>query len=123
VGFPNPGGGLVANLDEVAKFLLLHRNRGVVDGVRLVASESLQALYRPQPMTGGEGYGFGFNVLRTDASGIGDRMRHNGASGTSVLIDFKADLLVVVLTQVPTKQRLPFGNRLNQVIDTVFPSP
>jgi CubicO group peptidase (beta-lactamase class C family) len=123
VGFPNPGGGLVATVDEVAKFLLLHRNHGLVDGVRLVAPESLQALYRPQPMTGREGYGFGFNVLRTDASGIGDRMRHNGASGTSVLIDFKADLLVVVLTQVPTKQRLPFGNRLNQVIDTVFPSP
>jgi CubicO group peptidase (beta-lactamase class C family) len=123
VGFPNPGGGLVATVDEVAKFLLLHRNHGLVDGVHLVAPESLRALYRPQPATGREGYGFGFNILRTDVSGVGDRVRHNGASGTSMLIDFKADLLVVVLTQVPTKQRLPFGNRLNQVVDSIFSVP
>jgi CubicO group peptidase (beta-lactamase class C family) len=113
----------VATVDDVARFLLLHRNHGLVDGVRLVAPETLQALYRPQPATGREGYGFGFNILRTDASGVGDRVRHNGASGTMVLVDFKADLLVVVLTQVPTKQRLPFGNRLNQVVDSIFSVP
>jgi len=123
VGFPNPGGGLVATIDDVARLLLLHRNRGLVDGVRLVAPESLQVLYRPQPATGRDRYGFGFNILRTDASGVGDRVRHNGASGTSVWIDFKVDLLVVVLTQVPTKQRLPFGNRLNQVVDSIFSVP
>jgi hypothetical protein len=32
-------------------------------------------------------------------------------------------VFVVVLTQVPTKQRLPFGNRLNQAIDSIFPPP
>jgi hypothetical protein len=30
-------------------------------------------------------------------------------------------LFVVVLTQVPTKQRQPFGNRLNQVVSAIFP--
>jgi len=123
VMFPNPGGGLVSTLDDVARLLMLHRNRGAVEGGRVVAAESLRALYRPQPATGRDGYGFGFNVLRTDASGYGDRVRHTGASGTLVMIDFKQDLLVVVLTQVPTKQRLPFGNRLGQAIDAVFSNP
>ncbi len=121
LAFPNPGGGLVATLDDVGRFLLLHRNRGIAGGGgRLVAAETLEVLYRPQPATGREGYGLGFNVLRSDARGVGDRLRHAGASGTLALIDFKQDLIVVVLTQVPTKQRLPFGRRLDAAIERVF---
>jgi CubicO group peptidase (beta-lactamase class C family) len=86
----------------------------------VVTAETLEALYRPQPATGREGYGLGFNVLRTDGRGVGDRLRHAGASGTLALIDFKRDLIVVVLTQVPTKQRLPFGRRLDEAIERVF---
>jgi len=48
-------------------------------------------------------------------------MRFVGASGTLVLVDFKQDLLVVLLTQVPTKQTQPFSNRLMKAIDAVFP--
>ena len=121
LAFPNPGGGLVATVDDVGRFLLLHRNRGLAGGGRrVVTAETLEALYRPQPATGREGYGLGFNVLRTDGRGVGDRLRHAGASGTLALIDFKRDLIVVVLTQVPTKQRLPFGRRLDEAIERVF---
>ena len=121
LAFPNPGGGLVATLDDVGRFLLLHRNRGIAGGGgRLVTAEALEALYRPQPATGREGYGLGFNVLRTDARGVGDRLRHAGASGTLAFVDLKQDLIVVVLTQVPTKQRLPFGRRLEAAIEAIF---
>jgi CubicO group peptidase (beta-lactamase class C family) len=121
LAFPNPGGGLVATLDDVGRLLLLHRNRGIASGGgRLVAAEALEVLYRPQPATGREGYGLGFNVLRTDARGVGVRLRHAGASGTLALIDFESDLIVVVLTQVPTKQRLPFGRRLDAAIEANF---
>ena len=120
IAFPSPGGGLVSTLDDVAHVMMLHRNRGIVDGKRLIAPEMLQAQYRRQPATGREGYGLGFNILRTDEQGIGDRIRHTGASGTFVVIDFKEDLLVVMLTQVPTKQTQPFGDRLMKAINSVF---
>ena len=119
--FPNPGGGLVATLDDVGRFLCLHRDRGMAAGTPLLQPASLRALYTRQPATNREGYGFGFNLLHAGADGVADRVQHTGASGTLALIDFQRDLLVVVLTQVPTKQRQPFGNRINQAVAAIFP--
>lgn len=120
VAFPSPGGGLVSTLDDVARVMMLHRNRGVVDAKRLIAPETLQAQYKRQPATGPVGYGLGFNTMRTDANGVADRIRHIGASGTFVVIDFKADLVVVMLTQVPTKQTQPFHDRVMKAVGSVF---
>ena len=122
VTFPTPGGGLISTLDDVGRVLLLHRNRGVVDGKRLVSPEALQSLYQRQPATGRPGYGLGFNTMRTDANGVADRVGHIGASGTFVVIDFKADLLVVMLTQVPTKQNQAFHDRVRKAVDSIFSS-
>jgi CubicO group peptidase (beta-lactamase class C family) len=116
VHFPTPGGGLISTLDDVGRVLMLHRNRGVVDGKQLVAPESLRALYQRQPATGRPGYGLGCNTLRTDAIG------HIGASGTFIVIDFKEDLLVVMLTQVRTKQNQAFHDRVRKAIGSVFPA-
>ncbi len=123
VKFPNPGGGLVATLDDVGRFLRLHRDCSVAAGTPLLQPASLRALYTRQPATNREGYGLGFNLLHAGPDGTADRVQHNGASGTLALIDFQRDLFVVVLTQVPTKQRLPFGHRLNQAIAAIFPPP
>lgn len=123
VRFPNPGGGLVATLDDVGRLLRLHRDRGVAAETSLLLPASLRALYVRQPATNREGYGLGFNLLHTGADGVADRVQHGGASGTLALIDFQRDVFVVVLTQVPTKQRLPFGNRLNQAVDSIFSPP
>ena len=118
--FPTPGGGLVSTLDDVARVMMLHRNRGLVGGKRVIAHDALQAQYLAQPATGHKGYGLGFNIMRADANGVGDRIRHTGASGTLALIDFRQDLVVVMLTQVPTRQTQPFGDRLMKAVNAVF---
>ena len=120
VHFPTPGGGLISTLDDVGRVLMLHRNRGVVDGKQLVAPESLRALYQRQPATGCPGYGLGCNTLRTDANGVADAIGHIGASGTFIVIDFKEDLLVVMLTQVATKQNQAFQDRVRKAVGSVF---
>jgi CubicO group peptidase (beta-lactamase class C family) len=111
VRFPNPGGGLVATLDDVGRLLRLHRDRGVAADTSLLLPASLRALYVRQAATNREGYGLGFNLLHAGADGVADRVQQGG------------DVFVVVLTQVPTKQRLPFGKRLSQAIDSIFPPP
>lgn len=118
--FPNPGGRLISTLDDVGMFLLLHRNRGMIDGRRVIAAESLRELYRPQPATGPNGYGLGFNVLKKDAAGVGTRVRHTGASGTFAQLDFDHDLFFVLLTQVPQTQTQPFRDRLLRAIAAMF---
>jgi CubicO group peptidase (beta-lactamase class C family) len=118
--FPNPAGSLISTLDDVGRLLLLHRNRGQVDGKQLVKPESLQALYQRQPATGRTGYGLGFNVLKVNARGEGIRVRHTGASGTFAQLDFENDLIVVLLTQVPQTQTQPFRDGLLKAIGDVF---
>jgi len=104
----------------VGRLLLFHRNGGVVDGKRLVAAESLRALYKPWRSTGGPGYGLGFNVLKTGPDGVGVLVRHTGASGTLAQLDFENDLIIVLFTQVPGPKIGPFREGLLQSIQSVF---
>jgi len=116
----SPAGSLISTLDDVGRFLMLHRNKGLVDGKRLVAAESLQTLYKPWRATGGPGYGMGFNVMKTGPNGVGVRIRHTGASGTLGQLDFENDFLIVLLTQVPQLRTGPFRERLLKAILSVF---
>ena len=120
VAFPNPAGGLISTLDDLGRFFLLHRNRGMAGGAKLIAPESLRALYRTQPATGRAGYGLGFNILRTDAQGEGVRVRHTGGSGTWAMLDFENDLILVLLTQVPQTPTEPFRLRVVKAVMAVF---
>jgi CubicO group peptidase (beta-lactamase class C family) len=103
---PNPGGGLVATLDDVSRLALLHLKRGKVGDKQIVAEASLRALYRPQPPSRGDGYGLGFNTMKLGSDGYATRVRHVGASGPIVEIDLKNDLAVIVFTQVPQSAQL-----------------
>lgn len=103
---PNPGGGLISTLDDVAKLALLHRNKGLVGDKRLVAEDSLRQLYKPQPGSRKAGYALGFHVEKLGSDGYGTRVRHVGASGPILEIDFENDLAVIVFTQVPQSAQL-----------------
>jgi arylsulfatase A-like enzyme/CubicO group peptidase (beta-lactamase class C family) len=96
----SPGGGMVSTLDDIARFLLLHRNEGKVGQLEIVSKAALQKQYEAHPASKGTGYGLGFNILATRGDGTASRVQHTGASGTLGLIDFDRDLIVIVLTQV-----------------------
>jgi CubicO group peptidase (beta-lactamase class C family) len=115
-------GSLISTIDDVGQFLMLHGNRGQVDGKQLIKPESLQALYQRQPATGRTGYGLGFNVLKVNAKGEGVRVRHTGASGTFAQLDLENDLIFVLLTQVPQTQTQPFRDHLLRTIADLFAS-
>ncbi|MCX7011857.1 MAG: serine hydrolase [Candidatus Sumerlaeota bacterium] len=116
----NPAGSLISTLDDVGRFLLLHRNHGLVDGRRVVAAESLQRLYRPWRATAAAGYGLGFNVLKTGPDGVGVRIQHTGASGTLAQLDFERDYIVVLFTQVRGTRIGPFRDQVLKAIRSVF---
>jgi CubicO group peptidase (beta-lactamase class C family) len=92
-------------------------------GNRVAAAATLRELYKPQPATGRQGYGLGFNVLKRGADGYGVRIRHTGAAGTLAELDFENDIGIVVLTQVPQNQTQPFRDRLMREIYAVVTSP
>jgi arylsulfatase A-like enzyme/CubicO group peptidase (beta-lactamase class C family) len=112
----NPGGGLVSTLDDLARFMLLHRNQGRIGDREVISEAALRQLYVPHPASKGNGYGLGFNILAKRADGTASRVQHTGASGTLAMIDFDQDLILIVLTQVDQKQ---IGGWRNQLIQTV----
>ena len=112
----NPGGGLVSTLDDLARFLLLHRNEGKVGGREIISKSVLQKQYVPHPASKGTGYGLGFNILAKRADGTASRVQHTGASGTLGLIDFDHDLILIVLTQV---DQTKIGGWRTKLIQTV----
>ncbi|MDP6038278.1 MAG: serine hydrolase, partial [Candidatus Latescibacteria bacterium] len=115
----NPGGGLFSTLDDVGRLLLLHRNGGKVDGKQIVSAEMLRELYVAQPHTPGNGYGMGFNTLQKE-DGRGYRLQHIGGSGTLVWMDLKADVLFVMLTQVPTPQMVKYRRQVTRKVSEIF---
>jgi CubicO group peptidase (beta-lactamase class C family) len=116
----NPGGNLITDLDGVARLLLLHRNRGKVDGERIISPKVLKQMYVAQAGTKGTGYGFGFNILKTRVDGSASRIQHTGASGTIGIIDFDLDLVIIILTQVPQAQTNNWRRPLLEAIYAVF---
>ncbi len=117
----NPGGGLAGTLDGVGRFLMLHRNRGNLDGRQIVSADALARMYVPHPASKGREYGLGFNVLRQRPDRTAGRVMHIGGSGTLVLIDLDQDLIIVVLTQVGS-QDIQWRRQLLKQIDRVFAS-
>jgi CubicO group peptidase (beta-lactamase class C family) len=113
----NPGGRLISTLDDVARVMLLHRNRGKVNGRQLASPESLQQMYVSQPPTPNTGYGLGFNIIKRNPDGGPARIRHTGAAGTLAVLDFENDVILIVFTQVPQKQTNRWRDRL---VETVF---
>jgi len=77
----------------------------------------LRELYVPQPHTPGNGYGLGFNTLKKE-NGRGYRLQHIGGSGTFVLMDLKADVLFVMLTQVP--QMVKYRRQVVRKVSEIF---
>jgi CubicO group peptidase (beta-lactamase class C family) len=120
----NPAGGLCSRLDDLAAFLALHANRGMVGERRLVSAESLARMYRPHPPRareaaegGGAGYGLGWNVVAP-----GGVARHLGATGTMAWLDLKAGHAGMLLTQVKWGAAKPLVARLMKEVQAIFPA-
>ena len=125
------GGGMVSTAQDYARFLLMLRNGGQLDGRRYISpatlaymtsdqlSPSVQrtALYLPGP---GYGFGLGFAV-RTSAGEAAypaqpGEVYWGGAGGTYMWVDPAADLFVVFMMQSP-KQRVPYRSVLRNLVN------
>ena len=124
------GGGLMSTATDYARFLMMLRNGGQLDGRRYLSPATLAymssnqlsaavtrtALYLP-----GTGYGFGLGfAVRTsageaaNASSIGE-ITWGGAGGTYWWLDPGYDLFVVFMMQSPA-QRVPYRAILRNMV-------
>ncbi len=136
------GGGMVSTAQDYARFLLMLRNGGQLDGKRYLSPATLAYMTTDQlgpnvvrtPLyLPGAGYGFGLGFgVRTTAgeasspASVGEYY-WGGAGGTFMWVDPAADLFVVFMMQSP-KQRVPYRSVLRNmvnaaIVQTRLPAP
>nr|BCE93008.1 serine hydrolase [Bradyrhizobium diazoefficiens] len=109
------GGGLVSTTMDYARFALMLRNGGTLDGNRIIGRKTLELMASdhlgPEVKTNGtllspgHGFGLGFAVRREAGiapfPGSVDQYFWSGIAGTFFWIDPKEDLLAVFMSQGP----------------------
>ena len=112
--FESGGGGLLSTATDYWRFLLLLRNGGQLDGVRLLSPQTLAWMTADHlgaiPIRGdlvgpGVGFGLGFAVrthagLAPTPGSVGSYF-WSGLGGTSFFVDPAQDLFAMLLTQAP----------------------
>lgn len=131
------GGGMVSTAPDYARFLLMLRNGGQLDGRRYLSprtvdymtSNHLGAQVQRTPLyLPGAGYGFGLGfAVRTqagEAGSIGAAGEYNwgGAGGTAMWVDPASDLVTVFMMQSP-KQRVLYRPILRNLVYGALTEP
>ncbi len=91
------GGGIVSTLDDLARFMLLHRNGGQLGDQPWASQWALTRMYaRNKP---GSYYGLGFTLGPPGDDGLASWIFHSGSSGTMMWWDRERDVIGILATQ------------------------
>ena len=126
--FKSGGGGLLSTAGDYIRFLRFMRNRGTLDGTRLVSRKTIEWMTSDHlgaiPTEGdlllpGYGFGLGFAV-RTHAGlapqpGSVGQYFWSGIGGTSFFVDPAENVFAMLLTQAPN-QRIFFRNLFRHLV-------
>lgn len=126
--FESGGGGLLSTAADYIRFLQFMRNRGTLQGTRLVSRKTIEWMTSDHvgsiPVNGDlllPGYGFGLGFSVRLASGLAPQPGSpgqyfwSGIGGTSFLVDPAEDLFAMLLTQAPN-QRIFFRNLFRHLV-------
>jgi CubicO group peptidase (beta-lactamase class C family) len=130
------GGGLLSTAADYARFLMMLRNGGTLDGKRYLSPKTIAYMISNHIAAGssvvpgpyylpGAGFGFGLGfAVRTEAgvspqNGSVGEYNWSGAGGTTFWVDPKEDLFVVFMMQSPS-QRTRYRTMLHNVIYGAF---
>jgi CubicO group peptidase (beta-lactamase class C family) len=90
-------GGMISTAADYAKFLELFRQKGMVNGTRLLKAETVQAMITPRVKTGQAEWSYGYGWMLPG----GGVFSHTGSDGTMAWVDPSHDVIGMVLTQSP----------------------
>jgi CubicO group peptidase (beta-lactamase class C family) len=126
--FESGGGGLMSTAGDYIRFLQFMRNRGTLQGTRLVSRKTIEWMTSDHlgaiPPQGdlllpGYGFGLGFSVRLANGlapqPGSPGQYFWSGIGGTSFFVDPAEDLFAMLLTQAP-HQRIFFRNLYRHLV-------
>ena len=132
--FFSGGGGLVSTAEDYFRFTAMLRNRGELDGIRLLGRKTVE-LMTMNHLPGGEdlthlaqagmftetayagvGFGLGFSVMqdpsRAQILGTPGEFAWGGAASTAFWVDPHEDLIVIFMTQLMPSSSYPLRREL-----------
>jgi CubicO group peptidase (beta-lactamase class C family) len=132
--FLSGGGGMVSTAPDYFRFTSMLRNRGELDGVRLLGRKTVE-LMTENHLPGGQeltqlaqagmftetayagvGFGLGFSVMQSPARahilGTPGEYAWGGAASTAFWIDPAEDLIVIFMTQIMPSSSYPLRREL-----------
>jgi CubicO group peptidase (beta-lactamase class C family) len=134
VSFLSGGGGLVSTAHDYYRFAAMLRNRGELDGVRLLGRKTVELMtmnHLPRGQDLGElalagmftetpyaglGFGLGFSVMQSPARaqilGTPGEYAWGGAASTAFWIDPVEDLIAIFMTQLMPSSSYPLRREL-----------
>jgi CubicO group peptidase (beta-lactamase class C family) len=126
--FESGGGGLLGTAHDYVRFLSMMRNRGSLDGARLVSRKTIEWMTSDHLgdtpayddlLIPGYGFGLGFAVRKV--AGMGPQPGSpgqyfwSGIGGTSFFVDPAEDIFALLMTQAPN-QRIFFRNLFRHLV-------
>ena len=128
---PSGGGGLVSTMSDYMKFLLCIRNKGTLNGQRILKEETVKLMVNNQvskqagwvkfgnQVRDGIGYGYGFSVTENLSKFAPDRKVGDygwgGAASTHYWVSPEDDLVVITM-----EQTMPYSFMLENALKTVI---
>lgn len=126
--FESGGGGLLSTAHDYTRFLQLMRNRGSLEGMRLVSRKTIEWMTadhlgaipaKGELLPSGHGFGLGFAVrLQVGLGaqpGSPGQYYWSGIGGTAFFVDPVEDVFAMLLTQAPN-QRIVYRNLLRHLV-------
>ena len=135
--FFSGGGGLISTAPDYFRFTLMLRNRGELDGVRLLSRKTVdlmtanhlpggqdlttlaQAGMVTETAYAGVGFGLGFSVMlepsRAQVLGTAGEFAWGGAASTAFWVDPVEDLIVIFMTQLMPSSSYPIRRELRNL--------
>jgi CubicO group peptidase (beta-lactamase class C family) len=107
----NPGGGVLTSADDVGHYLVALLNGGAFAGAQVISSASIDQMWTPEPASGAEAYGFGWNAvpapgmrLLSHAGDVGAPGAY-GSSGSQFIVVPERHLAVGVLANLSSFEK------------------
>jgi CubicO group peptidase (beta-lactamase class C family) len=132
--FFSGGGGLVSTAGDYLRFLMMLRNGGELDGVRLISRKTIDLMTRNHLPDGrdltqlalpgrfaetpyaGNGFGLGFSIMldpgRAQIVGTPGEYNWGGMASTAFWVDPTEDMIVIFMTQLVPSSAYPVRREL-----------
>jgi CubicO group peptidase (beta-lactamase class C family) len=116
--YSSSGGSIISTAPDLARWLLMIRNGGEVDGKPFLASKTVAKMLEDAPRS--KNACGGLFIRERGENGEPVVVGHSGSSGTNCWIDFRNDVLAVVLTQTRGEDISKFRAELEKRVTGIF---